>query len=155
MPTTPDRRPGPLEEDEEIRLIENADAPSRAGAFNFDGASFVMRDSIGAFNPRSGGGISEEQHTNLDTLTHGIDQTSYDEITRVDGKVTHIAIWDSPLKNVLIREDTFTRSGRFGRVTQCVTKQYDRNTGALKETLTEVFARSGRSVISISRTRLP
>ena len=155
MSTTPDRRPGPLIEDEEIRLIENASTPSQAGALNYDGANFVMRDSLGSFNPRSGGGISEAQHTNLDTLNHEINQTSYDEVTRVNGKVTRVSIWDSPLKSILIREDILTRSGIFGRVTQCVTNQYDRNTGALKETLTEVFARSGRSVISISRTRLP
>lgn len=53
MPRTPDRFPGGMEEDEEILLDANLTGPSAAGAFNFDGTSFQMRDSTGTFNPRS------------------------------------------------------------------------------------------------------
>lgn len=54
MPATPDRRPGPLEEDEEVRLAANPVPPTMPGAFNYNGTSFQMQDSIGIFNPRSG-----------------------------------------------------------------------------------------------------
>jgi hypothetical protein len=52
MAQTPDRRPGALEEDEEIRLIANAVSPTLSGAFNFNGVSFVFRDAQGDFDPR-------------------------------------------------------------------------------------------------------
>ena len=54
MSQTPDRRPGALEEDDEIRLSTNAVGPTLPGAFNYTGTDFVMRDSAGNFNPRSG-----------------------------------------------------------------------------------------------------
>ncbi len=54
MAKTPDRRAGPLEEDEEIRFTPNVTPPSQDGAFNFDGASFKMRDAFGTFDPRPG-----------------------------------------------------------------------------------------------------
>lgn len=54
MGRTPDRAPGPLVEDEEIQLIENATPPSTDGAFNFNGTSFVFRDAQGNYDPRSG-----------------------------------------------------------------------------------------------------
>ena len=66
MPITPDRRPGPLEEDEEFRLIANPVGPTQPGAMNYDGTSFVMQDTLGNFNPRSGGAFptptEEGQH---------------------------------------------------------------------------------------------
>ncbi len=58
MPRTPDRLPGPFEEDEEIRLIAPVSgpaSPSQAGAINYNGSFFQMRDDIGVFNPRPDG----------------------------------------------------------------------------------------------------
>jgi hypothetical protein len=52
MPSTPDRKPGPLEEDEELRFGPNLVPPTQFGAMNYDGASFRMYDSLGIFNPR-------------------------------------------------------------------------------------------------------
>lgn len=149
MGTTPDRRPGPLTEDTEIRLMPNVDGPTQAGAFNFDGTSFQMRDAAGVFDPRHGSGITEEQHQHLDTLTHWIDQTSYDEVTRTGGKVTSIVTWDSIAKNYKIREEIISRVS--GKVSQVVTHQYDRITGDLKETLTETYVRSNGKVVNIVR----
>lgn len=54
MPSTPDRKPGPLEEDEEIRFVANTTPPTQEGAFNYDGAKFQMFDNLGVFDPRSG-----------------------------------------------------------------------------------------------------
>ena len=55
MGTTPDRKPGPLQEDEEIQLGTNASEPSVAGAFNYNGSSFKFKDGVGVFDPRTGG----------------------------------------------------------------------------------------------------
>jgi hypothetical protein len=54
MGTTPDRFPGPIEE-EEVRLLADAGDPSVSGGLKYDGSSFRFRDSIGSFNPRMGG----------------------------------------------------------------------------------------------------
>lgn len=55
MGRTPDRRPGVLEEDEEIKFIANPTPPSVSGAFNFDGSKFQLNDALGIFDPRGGG----------------------------------------------------------------------------------------------------
>jgi hypothetical protein len=101
----------------------------------------------------SGSGITEAQHQNLDTLNHWVDENSYDELTRTSGKVTHVVVWDSSSKSIMIREELITRVN--GKVSQLVAKQYDRGTGLLKETMTEVYTRTGGKVTSITRTRVP
>lgn len=53
MPITPDRSPGPLLEDEEIRLGTNAASPTQPGALTYNGTNFVFRDATGNYNPRS------------------------------------------------------------------------------------------------------
>ena len=98
-------------------------------------------------------GMTEYEHQNLDTLTHWVDQDSYDEIIRTAGKVTHVVTWDSPAKSLMLREEIITRTA--GKVSQLVTIQYSRITGMLKETETENFARTAGKVTSISRTRVP
>ena len=55
MARTPDRRPGPTEEEEEIRFYENLTPPTVSGAFNYDGNKFVFYDQLGYFDPRGGG----------------------------------------------------------------------------------------------------
>lgn len=55
MARTPDRRPGILQEEEEIQFFANPVGPSTSGSFNFNGDDFVFRDSTGSFNPRGGG----------------------------------------------------------------------------------------------------
>ena len=67
-------------------------------------------------------GMTEYEHQNLDTLTHWVDQDSYDEIIRTAGKVTHVVTWDSPAKSLMLREEIITRTA--GKVSQLVTIQY-------------------------------
>ena len=76
MPRTPDRAPGPLEEDEELRLGSNPGTPSVAGGVRYDGVlgAFQLRDGTGTFDPRSGSGLSEAQHKALLQLIHFIDE---------------------------------------------------------------------------------
>ncbi len=52
MPRTPDRNPGPLIEDEEVRFGANASAPSQVGAVGYDGSALKGQDSVGVFNLR-------------------------------------------------------------------------------------------------------
>lgn len=54
MPQTPDRKKGPLEEDEEIQFGVNPTPPTQDGAMSYSGTSFQMRDASGTFDPRSG-----------------------------------------------------------------------------------------------------
>ena len=151
MPPTPDRKPGPLEEDEEIRFIANLVPPSQAGAVNFNGTSFQMRDATGTFDPRTGGsGITEGQHRELDTLVHEIGETSYDEATYAGNQITAYIVWTSSDKVTKVREDLLTYSGN--RITQVISKQYDA-LGVLKEQITEVYAYTGSNITSVTRTR--
>ena len=87
MPVTPDRHPGPLQEDEELELATNPVGPSAPGAMNFDGTSFVMRDVLGNFNPRSGGSLptptAEGQHLIATTASAFV--IAFPLVTQTDG----------------------------------------------------------------------
>ena len=147
--TTPDRFPG-IRYDEAIKFINNTDA-TEEGEILYDGSSFVMHDSSGPFNPRSGsGGIDEQQHRDLDTLTHELDESSYDEITYTNRKISNITTWDSSSKNVKVREYQLTYSGR--KLTKAVMIQYDPS-GSIKEKITEEYSYYGRRIVSVTRTR--
>lgn len=69
MPRTPDRRPGPLEEDEEIQFGPNPIPPTQDGAVNYDGSSFLARDSVGTFNVR------QEVELSIDGVDQGVIKT--------------------------------------------------------------------------------
>jgi hypothetical protein len=151
MGTTPDRRPGPLIEDEEIRLEANVTPPTQNGAFNYDGTSFQMRDAVGIFDPRAGTGITESQHEALDTLVHDIDETSYDEVTYSGSDVTFYIVWTSVAKTRKVREEQYTY-GTGHRVSQAVTIQYDA-AGAVKMTMTETYTYNSSRVDTVTRTK--
>lgn len=96
------------------------------------------------------GGISENSHKNLDTLTHNISENSYVQLVRTSGKVTSIVIWDSSAMTLKIREFIITRTS--GKVASVVAKQYD-NSGNIVETLTQVISRdSSGKTSSITNT---
>ena len=73
MPRTPDRHPGPLEE-EQIRLLLPEGEGDGYGLLYYDlDGYFVFCDAYGDFNPRNGGGISAYDHRVLRQLIHFID----------------------------------------------------------------------------------
>lgn len=77
MGRTPDRRPGALEEDEELRFTSPSGAsPTVAGAVTYDSGAgeFKLRDAIGVFNPRASAGFTAEDHKALLQLIHFIDE---------------------------------------------------------------------------------
>lgn len=98
----------------------------------------------------AGGGITEPQHEALDTLTHDIDETSYDEVIYSGSTPSSYIVWASAAKLLKIREEQYTYAG--GKVSQVVTIQYD-GTGAVKMTMTEVYTYSGNKVTSVTRTK--
>lgn len=150
-PTTPDTFPGPLEE-EEIQLEERSTDPDLEGAIRYVSGSFKLKDNLGVFNPRSGGGgITESDHNSLDTLLHWLVETNYQEIVRTEGKVTSVINWVDSNKTTKIREMIITRTT--GKVSQMVFIQYD-GTGTEKHRITGVITRSAGKVTSIAWTRV-
>lgn len=151
MSPTPDRHPGTLEE-ERLRLTfdegKTAEVP---GDVVFNGTSFSMRDAEGLFDPRSGGGgITEAQHEALDTLTHWVSETNWQEIVRSGGHVTNVINWETSDKLKKVRECIITRA--VGKVSQIDVVQYDA-TGAEKVRLTGVITRATGKVASIAWTK--
>ena len=149
MATTPDRRPGPLEEDEEIRLLPNVDPPTQAGALNYDGTSFALRDSLGIFNPR---GISEAAHDGLDTLVHEVIETSEEEILYVNGLPTNWIVWTDASKTLKIREEVYTLTSN--RVTRLVATQYKADGVTKKMETTEDYTYASGRVVRVVRTKV-
>lgn len=151
MPQTPDRHPGPLIEDDEIILTEQASDPPDAGGVRYVGGAFRMKDVLGVFNPRSGGGgITESEHEALDTLTHWINETNWQEINRTGSKVSSIVNWETSDKLKKVREVLVTRSG--GKVSQIDAIQYN-TSGVEKQRLTGVITRDSGKVASIQWTK--
>jgi hypothetical protein len=132
-----------LIEDEEIRLITNAVAPSQPGASTYNGTAFQMRDAAGIFDPR---GPSPAEHAAYDQLVHNIAETAYTEVIRTSGRVTSVIIWTSPAKVLRIRDTAITRSG--GQVDTIVVRQYD-GAGAVVQTRTGTVGRLSGQVSDI------
>jgi hypothetical protein len=98
----------------------------------------------------SGSGITEPEHEALDTLTHNIAETSYDEIIRTGARVSQIITWDSVAKTTKIREEQITRT--LGLPSQADDIQYDAS-GVEDSRVTEVYGRTGGLITSITRTK--
>jgi hypothetical protein len=148
MAKTPDRHPG--ESDEEGIVFENwspgNDPPTVGGARLVDG-SFRLRDYLGVFDPRSGSGLSESQHEQLDTLTHEIAENAHVVVTRSSGQVSSVVVWTDNTLTTKIRETNITRSS--GQVSQIEVKQYDSG-GVLKNTVTQTVTRSSGQITSVA-----
>jgi hypothetical protein len=96
------------------------------------------------------GGLNESTHESLDTLTHDINETSYEEITYSGNKVSTVIVWETSAKLKKIREEIYSYSG--SKVSQVVIKQYD-GSGVLKQTLTDTYTYSGAKISSIDHVR--
>lgn len=138
-PRTPDRTPGPAIE-EELRLTDEGVEPPEVGSLVLNGGALKAKDSAGVFDLRSGSGLTEAAHELLDTLAHEIVESSYEEATRVDNRVSTIVYWTSASKTLKVRELAFTRTA--GRVTQVDAIQYDAS-GVESYRMTGVVTRAG------------
>lgn len=147
MPQTPDRFPGTRQE-EELQLEDTAANPSAAGGMTYNAGSFAFEDSLGVFNPRTGGsGIDEAQHRALDQLVHGIAEDSFLEVVRSGDQVTDVIYWTDNGKTDKIRETTITRAS--GKVSVVTIKQYESDGSTVAETLTGTVTRASGKVSSI------
>ena len=158
MSQTPDRRPGALEEDEEIRLITNAVPPTQVGAFNFDGSAFVMRDSIGNFNPRDGFNWQVE-HETLRQLIHladgdgpmeGFASGAFQTTSPGGAFPTSFIWWESSAMLKKIVEETVTYNGNKTIATD-QWKVYATDGTTVLATVTDTISYSG--VFETNRTR--
>lgn len=156
MPKTPDRAPGPLEEDEELRLGSNPGAPSQVGAMRYDGTlgAFQMRDGTGTFDPRSGSGMSEAQHKALLQLIHFIDEGPAEGFTTgatktVTGTVFPTQILWRRADSTKLVEKNITWTG--AKPTTVEWKMYNAAGTTVLATITDTIAYSGP--FEASRTR--
>ena len=148
MPRTPDRHPGPLIEDEEIRLSEVTADPSVPGATVYKDGAFKMRDASGDIDPRTGGGgLTPSTHRALDQLVHDVAEDSFTETEKTAGKISAVRTYTDSGKTVKIREEEYTYTG--AQVTTIVTRQYD-GVGVLTETYIETITYSGAEVDTIT-----
>ncbi len=107
------------------------------------GTNFVEITNTGSI-------ITLEDHENIDSLVHGLAETSITEITRDGGGlVTNVDVRNLPVTGTLIRSTTITRAA--GQVTQIVENQHDGG-GAVIQTLTSVINRDGNTVVSVDVT---
>jgi len=158
MPRTPDRHPGPLEEDEEIRLGGDAVGdPTDEGRMRYVSGAFRFRDSTGVYDPRSGGGgITEAQHKVLRQLIHFIDDGPAEGFASGAYKETVGTPWPSSEtwytasdKLHKIVELTITRDAAQKPTTE-VWKVWDAG-DVLLATITDVISYTG--IFETSRTR--
>lgn len=149
MGRTPDRYPG-VREEEEIKFDEQSSDPSEQGALRYVSGYFRGYDSEGAFGLRGGGGITEEEHRQLNQLVHELDEDFYQEFTYNGNKVTNVTVWTDSSKTTKVREEQYSYSGNM--VSEIATIQYDES-GVEVERLTETFAYSGNKVSSVTAVR--
>ena len=134
-----------------IVLENTAIPPDEVGEMRNNGGNLQLKDQYGTFNPRTGGsGITEGQHEVLDTLTHWIDETNWQELIRSVGKVTNAIHWETSAKLKKIREVLVTRAG--GKVSQIDIIQYN-SAGTESQRQVGVITRAGGKVESIQWTK--
>ena len=158
MPRTPDRAPGPLIEDEELRFeTPGGFAPTVDGGMGYDPTAgyFKMQDGAGVFDPRTGGGLSEAQHRALLQIIHFIDQgpakgftSGATSVTTYSGAFPTEVLWKRQDTTALLRK-TLTYTGAFPTTIEW--KLYDTDGTTVLETVTDTITYSG--AFEASRTR--
>ena len=155
MGRTPDRYPGPREE-EEVQYQEQSTDPTANGAVRYVSGSFRMKDSTGVFDPRAGSGLTENAHKALRQLIHFIDDGPADGFAsgayrETTGTVfpSSIIWWESSSKAQKIVERTLTWTGV--NLTTDEWKIYDTDGTTLLVTVSDSISYSG--VFETSRTR--
>lgn len=154
---TPDRWPGPREE-EELQLEERSSDPTVEGAIRYVSGSFRCLDSTGVFDPRAGSGLTENAHRALRQLIHFLEEGPADGFasgaykeTLPSGAVfpTSVIWWESASKAQKIVERTLTWTGP--NVTTDEWKMYDEDGTTLLVTVSDSISYSG--VFETTRTR--
>lgn len=157
MARTPDRAPGPREE-EELQLEAQSADPTVEGALRYVSGAFRGLDSTGVFDLRSGSGLSETAHKALRQLIHfiaegpaeGFASGAYRE-QLPSGSIfpTSIIWWESSSKTQKIVERTLTWTGV--NLTTDEWKIYDTDGTTLLVTVSDSISYSG--IVETIRTR--
>ena len=135
-----------------VILAFNYNTP-KEGWIVYDGLSYKLKDESGVFDVRYGS-INISEHRDLNTLTHEISETSYDDITYGGGtsgtKVSKVVTYKTSSKLHKIRQAEFTYLS--DDLVMTVETQYDNN-DIVTERVTESYSYSGTDMISVERTR--
>jgi hypothetical protein len=115
------------------------------GAYTHSGTYETLDDHIqdGTAHSSAGGGITEAQHEDLDTLVHNLSEDMYEEFIYTGARVDDIIVWTDSGKTTKVRETNFTYSAN--KVSTEVIKQYDSG-GSLKKTLTGTYNYTGNQL---------
>ena len=118
------------------------------GNYVHSGTYQTLDDHIkdGTAHQAAGGGITEGQHEDLDTLVHNLSEDMYEEFTYSGGQVSSVIHWTDSGKTTKIREQTFTYTGN--KVNTETIKQYN-SSGVLKYTLTGTYTWSGNQIANV------
>lgn len=151
MGRTPDRFPGPLE-DEEIILFDANGIDS--GSLTFASGALFVSDSLGLYDPRyvaSGSGITADQHETLRQLIHlaegggpfeGFGPTALEEVGPVGPFPTASIWWTTPDRTARIVDETVTyNSNRTINTVQW--RAYDTDGSTVLATVTDTFLYQG------------
>lgn len=160
MPRTPDRAAGPRFE-EKLKLQDEGLTADAAGDIVYSGGAFSMRDSVGAFDPRAGGGgISEAQHEALRQLIHFIDEgpacgfTSGATKTVTGGLFPTLIEWKTSGGDLIVKKE-ITRSGGGAsniKPTPVVWTMYDTDGTTVLCTVSDAITYTGTNESSRVRT---
>lgn len=98
----------------------------------------------------AGGGISENEHRDLDQLVHRLSEDSYDEFFYAGlGRISKIITWTDVTKTTKIRERLMTYNGV--KINQVTTIQYDA-AGIEVERMVENYTYNGFRIDTVTRT---
>lgn len=151
MPATPDRFPG-VRKDEGVDLEPTSTATSE-GQIRYVNGRFSMFDQNGEYDPSTGGGggISEPQHEDLDTLTHDLTETHNLVITR-DGNSRVQTVLAEEVGGTDIRKmEILTRTG--GKVATFRETHYAADGVTIKRQLDVTVNRTSGKVTSMNVVR--
>lgn len=154
MTRTSDRDPGEIDgdENESFILLESGADPTIVGQMTLNTGALMALDIVGVFDLRSGAGISEAQHEDLDTLVHEIAESSFDEFVYTGNRVDNVTTWQTAAKLIKVRETALTYSAN--KVTQSVTTHYDGAGVAIAgQIITEDYVYSGNKIDDVTRTQ--
>lgn len=153
MPLTPDRRPGPSDE-EAVVFEDTATDPTLVGEIRRNGSDLKAKDGSGVFNLRSGAGLTADQHRVLLQLIHFIDEGPADGF--VTGATKTVTGTVFPTQNLWRRADStklveqnITWTGVLPTTIQW--KMYAADGSTVLATVTDTVAYSG--VFETGRTR--
>ena len=152
MPRTPDRAPGAS--DEEGIVLESTSPSTQEGEMRYNAGGFTFYDSLGEFDPRTGGGgISAAQHKALRDLVHFVDGpadgftsgTYFEQLPSGD---------PFPTSGIWYTDNTKTDKTYNANKTVAteVWKMYDTDGSTVLVTLTDTYSYSGIVVSTVDRT---